>query len=136
MALNTTPPPDLKSTDSLKDIPRDLLGPVPRELRLGSNTLLVLENPPELGETVDVVLRIRNVREGKEKANSDIDGEVTFFCAGKTVTAWLLGQPTPPKEDDDQGALIDEDGNIPEDDEGEPGESDGVDRPGFSDGAK
>lgn len=136
MALNTKQPNDLPSTDALKDIPRDLLGPVPRELRLGANVLLMLENPPDLGGTLDVVLRIRNVREGKEKVNSDADGEITHFCAGKVVTAWLFGQPTPPKEDEDQGALIDEDGNAVDyddepDDEGD--DADTVDRPGFSD---
>ena len=137
MALNTKQPHDLKSTDSLKDIPADLLGPVPRELRLGANVLLVLESPPDLGDTLDVVLRIRSVREGKEKVNSDADGEITHFCAGKVVTAWLLGQPTPPNPEDDQGALIDEDGNAVDYDEDESDNvvdiHEGVDRPGFSD---
>ena len=120
--------------------PADLLGPVPRELRLGANVLMVLENPPKLGETRDVVVRLRVTREGAEQ--KAVEGETPHFCGGKIVTAWLLGQPIPPNADEDQGALIDEDGEISDEAAGvEPDEAeddgswddDNVARPNFSD---
>lgn len=128
MAHITEKPTGLPSTNQLDSIPDDLLGNIARELRLGQNTLLVLDDPPKLGETRDVVVRLRVTREGAEQ--KAVDGETTHFCGGKIVTAWMLGQPVPPKEDEDQGALLDEDGQIPDDeDEGD----DNVARPDFSD---
>jgi hypothetical protein len=133
MGIDTTTRKDHKSSNALDDIPDDLLGNVARELRLGANALMVLDNPPKLGETRDVVVRLRVTREGAEQ--KAVEGDTTYFCGGKIVTAWMLGQPVPPNTDEDQGALIDEEGNIPEpEDEGEP--IDNVARPDFSDGGK
>ncbi|XTP37126.1 hypothetical protein ACORG1_13290 [Mycobacterium sp. TJFP1] len=140
--LVTDKPENLPTTNALDGIPADLLGPVPRELRLGANVLMVLEDPPKLGETRDVVVRLRVTREGAEQ--KAVEGETTHFCGGKIVTAWLLGQPVPPKADEDQGALIDEDGEIsdeaagtePDADGGWDDEPDNVARPNFSDGGK
>lgn len=132
MALSTTPPPDLKSTNTLDQIPADLLGPIPAELRIGQNVLMVQPKPPELGDTVTIVARIRITREGKEKASGDSEGEIRHFRAGKIIAAWLKGDPEPPNpDDDDQPALISTDGEI-EDDAIEP-EVDNVARPDFSD---
>lgn len=138
--LVTDKPENMSSTDALADIPDDLLGPVPRELRLGPNVLMVLDPPPKLGETRDVVVRLRVTREGAEQ--KAVDGDTTHFCGAKIVTAWPLGGPVPPNPDDDQGALIDEDGEINDEaaDEGDVDEDDedvdNVARPDFSDGAK
>lgn len=131
MALNTKKPAGLPTSNELDKIPDDLLGPVPREVRLGANVLMVLDDPPRLGETRDVVVRLRFTREGAEQ--KAVEGETTYFCGGKIVTAWLLGQTVPPAEDEDQPALMDENGEIPDDEDQEPGIERPVDRPGFSD---
>ncbi len=122
MALNTKQPADLPSTDSLRDIPADLLGPVPAEIRLGANVLMVMEKPPEVGDVITVSMRLKVKREAKDLGGEE-GGELVHFRGCKIVAAWLKGEPEPPNADEDQGALIDEDGEINDEatgDESEP----------------
>ena len=121
-------PPEVPSTDALKDIPADLLGPIPAEVRLGQNVLMMMDRPPELGDTVTVVCRLRITREGKEKASGDAEGEIRHFRGGKIVASWLQGTPEPPDPEALQPALFGE-GSEPDDGDNVNGV---VDRPGFS----
>lgn len=108
-------PQGLKSSNALDDIPNEVSS---REIRLGQNVLLVLDEPPHLGETRDVVLRLRCKTIAEEQAN--VDGDVTHYCAMKIVTAWELGQPKPPNADENQASLYDdEDGEEPDGGNGE-----------------
>lgn len=136
MALNTKMPSDIPTTDALASIPADLLGPIPAELRLGQNVLMVQEKPAELGDTVTIVARLRITREGKEKASGDAEGEIRHFRAGKIIAAWLKGEPEPPNPEDEQPALFGDDGQPTEEPEDEPAEepevADNVARPDFS----
>jgi hypothetical protein len=84
-----------------------------REIRLGQNVLLVLDDPPKLGETRDIVLRMRCVRRAADQLNTD--GDITHFCGMKIVTAWELGAPKPPDPNENQGSLLDVDGNVEDD---------------------
>jgi hypothetical protein len=95
-------PAGLKSTNELD---KHKIESSEREIRLGQNVLLVLDDPPNLGETRDVVLRLRCKTRGDDQAA--VDGDVTHFCAMKIVTAWELGQPKPPNPDEAQGSLLD-----------------------------
>lgn len=132
MGVDTTTAAHHASTNALDDIPADLLGPIPAELRLGSNTLLVQETPPHVGDTVTICARLRIVREGKEQL--DTDGDVTHFRNAKVVAAWIKGDPEPPNEDEDQPALYDDDGEPTDEATGaSEAEVDNVARPDFSD---
>ena len=128
-----TAPAWVPTTDELAKIPEDLLGPIPAEIRLGQNVLTMMEKPPELGDTVTVVCRLRITREGKEKASGDADGEIRHFRAGKVVASWLKGDPEPPNPEDGQPGLFDEGEDEPIDEPERLGDIvAGVDRPGFS----
>lgn len=136
--LVTDKPENLPTTNALDDIPADLLGPVPAEIRLGANVLMVMEKPPEVGDVITVSMRLKVKREAKDLGGEE-GSELVHFRGCKIVAAWLKGDPEPPNADDDQGALIDEDGNAVDYGDGDAQESDtdihdGVDRPGFSDG--
>ena len=140
MTLITQKPNGIASTNALDDIPADLLGPVPAEIRLGSTTLLVMEKPPEVGDVITVSMRLKVKREAKDLGGEE-GGELVHFRGCKIVAAWLKGEPEPPNADEDQGALIDEDGEISdeaagplrdEDDGSWDDEPDNVARPNFS----
>lgn len=107
MGVDTTTAADHASTNRLDDIPADLLGPIPAELRLGSNTLLVQETPPQCGDTVTICARLRVVREGREQLNTD--GDVTHFRNAKVIAAWIKGEPEPPNPEDEQPPLYGDD---------------------------
>jgi hypothetical protein len=81
-----------------------------REVRLGAKVLLALDDPPHLGETIDVTLRLRCTKIGEMLIADD---DVVGFCAMKVVTAWEAGQTGPPTQD----AMIDHDGQIIEGDD-------------------
>ena len=134
MAEITKMPPNLPSTDALRSIPDDLLGPIPAEIRLGANVLMIMEKPPEVKDVITVVMRLRVKDEGKSEGGEDNE-ELVHWRRVKIVTAWIQGQPEPPNPDEDQPGLFDADETG--DDEGDaPDEidiNDGVDRPGFSD---
>jgi hypothetical protein len=130
MALNTTMPSDIKTTNALDDIPADLLGPIPAEIRLGANTLMVMEEPPANGETVTVIARLRIWRTGTDQQGED--AEERHFRQGKIVAAWVQGQPEPPDPEAEQPGLFDGDSEPTEDEDGEPDDVDNVARPDFS----
>lgn len=109
MALVKDKPADLKPENDLDAIPADLLGPIPAEIRLGANVLMMMDKPPECGDTITVVMRLKIKREGKELAG-DEGQELTHFRLAKIVTAWLKGDPEPPDPNADQPALFDDDG--------------------------
>lgn len=132
MSLIDTKPKDLPSTNALDAIPADLLGPIPAEIRLGANVLMMMEEPPANGDTVTVVARLRIWRTGTDQQGEE--AEERHFRQGKIVAAWVQGQPEPPDPEAEQPGLFDEG-----DDEGEGGEPerlgdivDNVARPDFS----
>lgn len=134
MALVTdrTAPADVPTTDALASIPADLLGPIPAEIRLGANVLMVMETPPANGDTVTVIARLRIWRTGTDQQGED--AEERHFRQGKIVAAWVQGQPEPPDPTAEQPGLFDDDGNPVEDEEPEDqgDDVDNVARPNFS----
>lgn len=137
-----TAPPDVPTTNALASI-EDPDAVVPHEMRLGQNVLLMLDEPPRLGETRNIVVRLRCNRIGEEQPA--VDGEIRYFCGNTIVTAWELGKPKPPDPDQEQPALFGEDGEVSadagddEDDDlvgGDPElDDEACGRPPFSDGA-
>jgi hypothetical protein len=96
MALNTTMPQDIpKSSDTLAGIPRDLLGPIPAEIRLGANVLMMMETPPDVGDVITVTMRLKIKRKAEDEGGEGGDERVHFRGA-KIVAAWLKGDPEPP----------------------------------------
>jgi hypothetical protein len=135
MALNTTMPQDIpKSSDTLADIPRDLLGPIPAEIRLGANVLMMMETPPDVGDVITVTMRLKIKRKAEDEGGEGGDERVHFRGA-KIVAAWLKGDPEPPNADDDQPALFGDDGEATDDPEALGDVLDNVSRPSFSNGA-
>jgi hypothetical protein len=135
MALNTVMPRDIKKTDALSEIPRDLLGPIPAEIRLGANVLMMMDDPPAAGDTITVTMRLKVKREAKDLGGEE-DGELVHFRGCKIIAAWLKGDPEPPNTDEEQPALLADDGITPTDDEPEvlADAMDNVARPNFSHG--
>lgn len=147
LITHRTAPADVPTTDALASIPRDLLGPIPAEIRLGANTLMVMENAPDNGETVTIVARLRIWRTGTDQQGED--AEERHFRQGKIVAAWVQGQPEPPDPDAEQPSLFEDEDDDQRDghqldgeyhDEPATDEPEvigdilaGVDRPGFSD---
>lgn len=107
MAIVKEMPADIPTTNALANIPDDPNN-VAREIRLGANVLLVLDDAPGMQETRDIVLRLRTWRRGEDQPTPD--GETTYFCQTKIVTAWELGKPKPPNADENQPGLYDEAG--------------------------
>lgn len=151
MALvdDRTAPDYVDSTNQLDNIPDDLLGgpPPPAEIRMSGKTLLTLENPPEPGDELVLLIRVKVNGTGVDL--HDNDEEVPYRKA-KLVTCWKPGtaDPQPQKtqaeldaeaEADaakDQPPLFDEDGPVDGANYGEPevlGDAMGnVARPDFS----
>lgn len=130
MALNTTTPADLTTTNSLASIAADLLGPIPAEIRLGSTVLMMLDSPPEVGDVLTVTMRLKVKRKAEDEAGECGDERV-HFRACKVVAAWLKGEPEPQDDADDDVPMINTDGSIADTDE-----VDNVVRPPFSDTSK
>lgn len=135
MALNTSQPANLPTTNSLADIPADLLGPIPAEIKLGQSVLMVMEKPPAVRDVITVTMRLR-VKDSGVKEAGEGGEELTHYRACKIVAAWLKGDPEPPDDADTDVPMINTDGSINEDVEDEPDVTSGVESPGFSDGAK
>lgn len=76
------------------------------EMRVGQNVLLMMDNPPDLGETRDIVIRTRCTATGEEQRK--VDGDKTPYRRNVIVTAWELGKPRPPSADEDQPGLYDD----------------------------
>jgi hypothetical protein len=128
MTLIDQRPSDLPTTDTLANIPADLLGPIPAEIRLGANVLMMMPTPPDVGDVITVTMRLKVKRKAEDEAGDGGEDRI-HFRACKIVAAWLKGEPEPPNVEDEQPALINTDGEIEDD-----AADDNVLRPGFSDG--
>lgn len=106
---NRTAPAYVPTTDALASIPADLLGPIPAEIHLGSNVLMVMEKPPEVKDVITVVMRLRIKDEGKKEAGEGNE-ELVHYRKAKVIAAWLKGEAEPPNADEDQPGLFDDDG--------------------------
>ena len=102
-----TAPAYVPTTDALASIPADLLGPIPAEVRLGANVLMVMEKPPEVGDVITVTMRLKVKRKAEDEGGEGGDERV-HFRGCKIVAAWLKGDPEPPNADEDQPGLFDE----------------------------
>lgn len=129
-----TAPGWVPTTDALASIPADLLGPIPAEIRLGANVLMMMETPPANGDTVTVVARLRIWRTGTDQQGED--AEERHFRQGKIVAAWVQGQPEPPDPDEPQPGLFDDDGEPTDEPEKLGDVMDNVARPDFSSGGE
>jgi hypothetical protein len=95
------PPAWVPTTNSLADIPDDLLGgpPPPAEIRLGANVLLVMDNPPNVGDYIDLSMRFRISHAGVDQKAPDSD--IVHMRRAALVVAWPLGKEMPePKKTD------------------------------------
>lgn len=94
MALIDQKPENLPGTNALDDIPDDLLGgpQPPAEIRMSGKTLLTLENPPEPGDELVLLIRVKVNGTGVDL--HDNDEEVPYRKA-KLVTCWKPGTPEP-----------------------------------------
>lgn len=109
MARVSKKPPDLPSSNDLDKFP----APEPAEIRLGNKVICVLANPPELGQNVDLMIRI-HVKEQCTAIHDD--GETVNYLRAKLLgSAWRPGERPP--ADVDQLVLGEDD------DEDEDGES-------------
>lgn len=124
-----TAPAWVPTTNELDNIPDDLLGKPPAYLVLGTTPDL-FEDPPEPGDTMTLVVRVRC-----KGFAGDLNADGKFVHKRKmTITAaWVQGQPEPPDADAEQPALFDEDGEPTDEPEVIGDILAGVDRPGFSD---
>lgn len=118
MSLITDKPKGLDTSNDLDQIPADALGPVPAVIRLSGKDLLVMDEPPELGEFVKMEITMRCKDDGHTLL---ADGEighyrVMSFVGAKVTTEPYKPEPEPEPEPDP--AMIGEDGSIP-DDEGD-----------------
>ena len=126
MALITEQPKDLPTAlNDLDSIPDDLLSIPPAYLSFGT-TPCGLESPPNMDDAETYVIRARCVGESRSERS---DGEVRHVR--KLQIQWCIkqGQPEPPDDESDQGALFDEDGEVSDEASG----LDDVERPDFSD---
>lgn len=106
MALNTTPPPDLDSTNVLDQLEDDLLQVAPAYYSLGT-TPAPMESPPEIGETRTVLARVKCTGVGETVRT---DGERRHVRKFEIQACWEKGQPEPPDSDAPQPGLFDSDG--------------------------
>ncbi|MBU8833632.1 hypothetical protein [Mycolicibacterium goodii] len=98
MALITAEPKDLPTTNALDAIPDDLLGgpPPPAEIRMSGKILLTLENPPEPGDEIVLLIRLKVNGTGVDLHEND---EEVPYRKAKLVTCWKPGtkEPQPKK---------------------------------------
>lgn len=129
MGIDTTTAADHPTTNSLAGLPDDLLSNPPAYYSLGQ-TPAPMVDPLGIDDWGIFVIRARCVGMSQSERT---DGEM---CHGRKLQVqWCIkqGDPEPPAEDEEQPAMFDEDGQIPEDEDQEPGIERPVDRPGFSD---
>lgn len=119
MALITDKPAGLDSGNDLDKLPDDLLGPHPAEIVFQNRILDVMDQPPEPGELVKFEFTLRTRKDGREKLD---DGTYKHYRIMEFVKAVLTVGPHAPAPDpaadappDDDPAMIDRDGNIPDD---------------------
>ena len=118
MTLITQKPDGLAPTpNDLDNIPDDLLGPHPARVELGGKILFVMDKPIEMGEFIKVEITIGCYDDGRCKVGEEIvHYRKTKLIAAKPVSEPYTpeAEPTAPPPDDDP-AMIDRDGNIPDD---------------------
>lgn len=150
MAEVTEKPADLKSTNELDKFD-DGVAAGPTEIRLGQALLMALDEPPQVGEYIDISARLYIKHAGFDQNTPD-SPKVPVRQA-KIIVAWPLGEQMPkPKakngaevpECDGQEPLFEDDGDDPQaaDDDGgqEAGQGDDgnvvsfTGGPAFSDG--
>lgn len=144
MALITENPGGLPPEENtLRDLPDDLLGPVPHMIRLSGRDLFTMDNPPDDNEWIKAEITMRAGDLIRKKPDSD--GVVSYVRVMEYLGAKLTvepykpeAEPTPPPPDDDENAppMFGRDGQIPDDapeDETEP-DDDGLNEfdPAFS----
>lgn len=126
MALVTQKPAALKPENDLDNIADDLLGPHPAQIIFQNRILEVMDQPPEPGELVKFEFTLRTRKDGREKLNDDTYQHYRIMEFVKAVLT--VGPYTPEPEaaaddpPDDDPAMFDEDGNIPDDGADEPEE--------------
>ena len=137
-------PPDVPSTDVLRDLPDDILGgpPPPAYLSFGM-TPCPIENPPNADDDDIRVFMVRARCTGEHGPLKRNDGEVRYKRDMQIQAIWLPGEPEPEpvktKAELDAEAEAEAAKNQPPlyDDEGEPYDPQTdpeVERPEFSDG--
>lgn len=99
---------------SSNDLDKFKAEPPPQaEIRLGANALMNMAHPPQIGQTRDVVIRLRCTMTGHERRSDDDSVPPTPFCRTRIIAAWELGKPKPADDqltiDDD--VTDDEDGD-------------------------
>lgn len=117
MALVTDMPADTPTTNALASIPDDLLGPAPATIRMSGKDMLVMDKPPEMGEFVKMEVTMRCKNDGRTLL---ADGGIEHYRVMTFVAAKVTTEPYKPEAEDtpppnDDPAMIDEHGNIPDD---------------------
>lgn len=120
MALITDKPADLKPQNDLDKISQEELGPLPQMIRLSGRDLFEMDSPPATGQYIkaEVIMRAGDLL---LKA-PDADGVSRHVRIMQYVGAKLTVEPYTPEpepEPEPDPAMIDEDGSIPADDEGD-----------------
>lgn len=138
MSLITQKPAELRPENDLDKIADDLLGPAPATIRMSGKDMLVMDKPPEMGEFVKMEVTMRCKNDGRTLL---ADGGIEHYRVMSFVAAKVTTEPYKPEPEDapppnDDPAMIDEHGNIPDDepeDETEP-DDDGLNEfdPAFS----
>lgn len=118
-------PADIPTTNALASIPDDLLGPAPATIRMSGKDMLVMDKPPEMGEFVKMEVTMRCKNDGRTLlADGGIEHyRVMTFVAAKVTTEPYKPEPEDAPPPNDDPAMFDEHGNIPDDepeDESEP----------------
>ncbi|RFZ15055.1 hypothetical protein VIMS_02485 [Mycobacterium marinum] len=122
MTIISDKPEGLPSSNALDDIPDDILGPAPATIRMSGKDMLVMDKPPEIGECVKMEITMRCKDDGRTLL---ADGGIAHYRVMSFVTAKVTAEPympapeSDPPPDDDDPAMIDRDGNIPDDETGE-----------------
>jgi hypothetical protein len=102
-------PKDLPSSNDLdKFKPPDVPA---ANIKLGANVLMTMAHPPKIGETRDVVVRLRCTMSGEEQISDE--GAPTPFRRTRIIAAWEWGKPKP---DDAQLSIEDIDPDDVDDD--------------------
>lgn len=115
MGVDTTTATDHPSTDSLRDIPADLLGgPPPPAYYVFSQSPSAMETPLADGDTATLVMRVKCT--GEHGPLTRKDGEKRYRRDLAVQAVWKLGDPEPPDAEADQPPLFDASGEPTEED--------------------
>lgn len=119
MALVSVKPEDVRPENDLDDIDPDTGLSIDAYVSFGG-TPKALPNPPAEGDVVTYLVKAECIGETKKRRT---DGEMRYVRHMHIISAWKPGE-SEPATDEDQGELFDEDGNIPEDGEGDASDGD------------